>query len=162
MGIPDPSLGFSSAFDSSLFNNAIRFAMQMGAPLQEELRPTFVFASAGVSYWRGEDEVLNPRVDRDGSPLDPEIEERQVPPRRIQVDCAVEVERGALAGETPVGNFQQTRLVVTLLEEQYAQVKGCASCEYNGDNYLYAFEPDNFGLFDAGVHTLIFNAEDET
>lgn len=161
--IPDPTLGISVNFPTETFNNAIRFAMQMAAPMEEYKRVTFIMPVSGLpTYWKNGNPVNSPRVDRDGNPLDAEIERRDPVPEEIQVDCAWEIVGGGGDDETPVGAFQQTRLVVTLLEEQYQEIVGCQAVRYNGDDYLYAYEPDNYGLFDAGVHTLIFTAKEET
>lgn len=162
MGTPDPALGFNVAFPTDLFNNGIRFAMQMGMPVDPDKRPKFVFPSIGKTYWRDGEQVPTPVVDQDDRPLDPEIEMRMATPRTESVDCAWVVERAGSPGEGPVGNFPQTRMVVTLLESDWAKVVGCSSVEYNGDVYIYDYEPENYGLFDAGVHTMIFISEDET
>lgn len=160
--IPSSAFGIAVNFPQAAFENGIRFAMEMGTPNEESKRATFIFPSTGTTYWLGDVQVLNPRVDRDGSPLDPEVEEREAPSRRVQVNCAVEVEYAGVEGETPVGSFHQSRLVITLLEAEYQLVKGCQAVEYNGDTYSYAFEPENVGLFGSNVHSMVFNAEDES
>jgi len=162
VALPSASLGLPVNFPTDAFNTAIRFAMQMGAPVDPDKRPKFVFPSTGKTYWKDGVLVVNARTDRDGKPLNPEIEIRVAKPVTKQVDCAIVVERVGAGGEVAVGNFNSTRLVVTLLEEEWAEVVGCESVEYNGDLYVYAYEPENYGLFDAGVHTFIFNSKDET
>ena len=62
----------------------------------------------------------------------------------------------------PVGNFRQTKAVVTLLDTEYAKVTGCREMNYNGDRYLYGYEPEVNGLFGIDVHTMIFYALDES
>lgn len=164
MAKTDPSLGFSVDFDAEGFRRAIHFAMEMGAPPDPSLRATFVFPSTGRTYTSRNGDILDPasvRTDRDGRPLDPTIRVTDTPGARIQVDCAVEIVR-ADADELPVGNFRPTKAVVTLLDEEHDQVKGCRELIYNGDRYLFGYEPDALGLFDVGTFTMIFYAVDET
>lgn len=163
MATTDPNLGLSVAFDSEGFRQAIRFAMQMGAAPNPALRPTFVFPSTGRTFTK-DGVTLDPatvRTDREGNPLDPTIRGTPTPGVRKQVDCAIEIVR-ADANEIPVGNFRQTKAVVTLLDEEYEQVKGCRELVYNGDRYVFGYEPEVVGLFDVGTFTMIFYAVDET
>lgn len=162
MGDIDASLGIAANFPADDFRSAIRFAMEMGAPPAVALRPTFVFAS-GERAFRKNGVVLaasDVRLDQSGRPLDPEIETVPTPGVRKQVDCAIEITR-ADANELPVGNFRPTKAIVTLLDDEHEQVKGCRELIYNGDRYLYGYEPDALGMFSVGVFTMIFFAVDE-
>lgn len=162
MAIPTTS-GFNVAFPSDEFRNAIKFAMQMGATPDPAQRPTFVFGRGARTY-RKDGAVLDPttvRKDRDGRPLDPTITWEDAPGARVQADCAIEITR-ADAAELPVGNFRPTKATVTLLDVDYAQVKGCRELVYLGDRYAFGYEPEAPGLFDVGVHMLVFYAIEET
>jgi hypothetical protein len=161
MGDIDPSLGISVDFDSQGFRDAIHFAMEMGAAPDPTLRPTFIFKSTVQSYRKNGVPVPDPRLDRDGKPLDPDIEAVETSGNRVQVDCAIEIIR-ADADELPVGNFRPTKAVVTLLDEEYAQVKGCREMVYDGDRYLFGYELEALGLFDVGTFTLIFYCLDDS
>lgn len=159
---PDPSLGIDVTFDNDGFRKAIRFAMQMGTNPDADKRPYFVKKSGARTYWKNGVQLSSvPRTDRDGNPLDPDIEVRSTPDENLVVDCAIEVER-AEADELPVGNFRPTKVVVTLLDDQYQIVKDCRELLYNGDRYLYGYEPESNGLFEVGVYTMIFYAKDES
>lgn len=159
---PDPALGLSAAFDSTGFRNAIRFAMQMGTNPDPDRRPQFIRRSSVKTYWLDGVQLPDPpRMDRDGKPLNPDIEVRREADQFLAVDCAIEVVK-ADAEELPVGNFRPTKLMVTLLDDQYAQVEGCREMVYNGDRYVFGYEPESNGLFDVGVYTLIFYAKDES
>jgi hypothetical protein len=159
---PDPALGFVVDFPTDLFNNAIKFAMQMGTPNEESKRVTFVFSGNGSTYWKNGTELSPPpALDLDGHPYDPEVEVRKTADVTLQVDCAVEVKEVLPRPEDPVGTFQHTELTVTLLEAEYQQVVGCKAVTYNGDRYVYSFEPTNYGLFDANVHQMVFTSEDD-
>lgn len=162
MAIPDDALGIAVDFDGEGFRNAIRFAMEMGTNPDPDKAPVFIQKGTGRTYWKDDVElVVTPRLDRDGQPLDPTIEVRRESDDQIRVDCAVEVER-ADAEELPVGTFRLVKLVVTLLDDQYELVKDCRELLYNGDAYLFGYEPESNGLFDVGVYTMIFYAKDES
>jgi hypothetical protein len=159
---PDPSLGISAAFDSQGFRDAIKFAMQMGTNPNPDRRPIFVKRSGAATYWKNNVQLsTTPRLDRDGIPLDPDVEVRREADQNLEVDCAIEVVR-AEAEELPVGNFRPTKVVATLLDAEYALVQGCRELLYNGDRYVFGYEPESNGLFDVGVYTMIFYAKDES
>lgn len=159
---PEDSLGITASFDNDAFRNAVRFAMQMGINPDPDRRPIFIRKATGRTY-KKDGVVLGPppRMDRDGKPLDPDIEVIKAPDVQVSVDCAIEVER-ADAEELPVGNFRPTKVVVTLLDNQYTLVKDCRELLYNGDRYLFGYEPESTGLFEVGVYTMIFYALDES
>jgi hypothetical protein len=46
------------------------------------------------------------------------------------------------ADELPVGNFRPTKVVVTLLDDDYQAVKNARRLRYNGDEYLFGYEPE--------------------
>ena len=165
----NPSVpGFQVDFPADQFRNAITFAMQMGLPTlpdgsqDPDKRPIFVPKSTGKKYYMGGTEIPKPRVDRDGRPLDPTITvvDDQAEPIR-DVNCAVEITEVG-ANEVPVGNFRPTKATVTVLDIEYPKVANCREMIYNGDRFLYDYEPENNGLFSVGVHTLIFFALGDT
>jgi hypothetical protein len=162
MATPNSNLGISYSFDATQFRNSIRFAMQMGAPIDPALRATFVFPESGTTtYTKNGDPVTNPRLDRDGVPLDPEIEITRPAPVEVAVDCSVEIDH-VRPDEMPVGTYRPTRAVVTVLDEQYAQIKGCRELRFNGDRYLFDSEQYGLGLFGVGIAVMHFYAVDES
>lgn len=134
----------------------------MGTNPNPDRRPIFLRKSSSRVYKKN-GVVLGsvPRLDRDGRPFDPEIEVVRPEDEEISVDCAIEVQR-ADAEELPVGTFRPTKLVVTLLDEQYELVSDCREMVYNGDRYVYGYEPESNGLFDVGVYTIIYYAVEDT
>lgn len=159
---PNPALGISADFDGVQFRNAIRFAMQMGVPPDPDKQAVFVFKPTGRTYWKNDVQLVSaPRLDRDGKPLDPTVEVRRVEADTKTVDCAVEIVR-ADAEELPVGTFRQTKAVVTVLDEQYEEIRGCIEMVFNGDRYKFGYEPEGLGLFDVGINTMIFYPLEET
>lgn len=161
MAEPDSSLGINAAFDAAGFRNAVRFAMEMGLNPDPSRRPTFIRKSSSRVYKKNSVVISTPRLDRDGRPLDPEVEVVRPADVEVSVDCAIEVQR-ADAEELPVGTFRPTKVVATLLDDQYEEVKDCREMLYNGDRYVYGYEPESNGLFDVGVYTIIFYAVEDT
>lgn len=166
---PDPSLGITADFDNEGFRQAIKFAMQMGVNPDASRTTIFIKKGTGQTYWKNGVQLLTtPRLDRDGRPFDPEVEVRRSADTQIrvgtgegEVDVAIEVER-ADAEELPVGNFRPTKVVVTALDVDYAVIKDCRELLYNGDRYMFGYEPESTGLFEVGVYTMIFYALDES
>ena len=164
MGTPDPSLGISTSFDADLFRRAITFAEQMGTPPDSDRRPKFVKpAVAGRTYWKdGVQLDTPPPMGRTGEPLDVDIEVRTPQPVIVEdANCAIEIER-VDADELPVGKFLPSKAVVTLLDIDYAKIAGCKEMTYNGDRYGSPTEPEALGMFEVGIHTIIFYAIDDT
>ncbi len=162
MADPSPDLGIDADFDPGEFRRSIRFAMQMGAPPDPDMRLKFMRQPAGRTFWLdGVQLNQTPRLDRDGKPLNPNIEVRRPAAQEYRmpdgsvVDCAIEVQV-ADAEELPVGNFAPVKVVVTLLDEQYAVVKDCREIVYNGDRYVLGKQPEAFGLFSVGINTMVF------
>ncbi|NUS01920.1 MAG: hypothetical protein HOV97_05075 [Nonomuraea sp.] len=163
MATPDSTLGLNADFDAANFRNMIKATMQMGAAPDPDKRPKFIRKSTTRTYWKNGVQLAQaPRMGREGEPLDAEIEVRVAAPVVItDADCAVSIER-VDADELPVGNFRQTKAVVTLLDVDYAKVDGCKEMTYNGDTYRYGYEPEVNGLFTVAVHTIIWYALDES
>lgn len=159
---PNPALGFSANPDMDKVRRALRFAMELGAPPETQRQATFIFPGGARSYEK-DGVVLDtvPRLDRDGRPFDPTIAVITSPGREVQVDVAIEITR-ADADEGPVGTFRHTKATVTVLDEQYVLIKGAREMRFNGDKYVFAYEPEGLGLFGMGVNTMIFYARDET
>lgn len=161
MATPDSNLGISASFDATQFRNAITFAMQMGTPPDTAKQAKFIKKSTDRTYWKNNIPVISPKLDRDGLPLDPTVEVRTSADTSISANCAIEIDR-ADADELPVGNFRATKAIVTFLDTDYALVVGCQEMIYNGDRYIYGYEPEGLGLFDVGVNTMIFYAVQES
>lgn len=163
MAIPDSNLGISVDFPEADVRNAFAFAMQLGKNPDPTRQVIFIRRASAVTYWQNGTELVDtPRLDRDGSPFDPTIEVRRAVDERITgIDCAVEVE-DVIAQDTGVGVFRPTKLTTTLVDGEYAKIKDCRELDYNGDRYVYAYEPESDGLFGIGVYQMVWNAKDET
>jgi hypothetical protein len=153
--------GSSSSFDAGKFRGAIEAAMDMGAPPDPARRPVFVFPSSGRGYVKNGAPVLNPVLDMDGRPLDPGVRVVDVPGDQVSVPCAVQIMK-ADAEEIPVGNFRPTKAIVTMLDLAHAMVQGCREMIYNGDRYVFGYEPEALGMFEVGVFVMVFYAAGES
>lgn len=149
--------GTNPAFNATAFEEGIRFAMKMGAPVKMENRVTFVFPRA-TSYPPGT------RLDREGRPLDPTVRRIEAVDRPdIQVDCAVEFgDASGVTKETAVGRFAPTRVTLTLFEVDYERVKDAKEVRVGGDTYVVAYHPPPLALFNVGFQQMICHARDET
>lgn len=169
--LPDPTLGIAVNFDAETFEAGTRFAMQMGLPNDPDRRPKFIRKSSARTYWKdGVQLGSTPRLDRDGNPFDADVEVRRgtdvviTTPKTAEpntVDCAVEIQK-ADAEEIPVGNFRNTKAVITVLTADYPTISGCQELRYNGDRYQFGYEPEAPGMFGSGVNTLVFYAINES
>jgi len=163
---PDPALGIAVDFPTETVRNAFLFAMQLGKPNEVTRQVKFVKRSPGRRYFLDDVEQFQLplgtlRLDRDGRPLNPQIRIEQTPDAEIPVDVAIELTE-ATADEIPVGNFRPVKATVTLMSQEYEQIKGCRELAYNNDRYGFGYELDANGLFDLTVHTLIFFALNES
>lgn len=139
------------------FRKNIRFAMNMGAPPLVEERATFFFPNV-LMYQSPDDEA---DTDESGTPFDPSIPVTQVTPQSVQVPCSVEYydAQGVL---TDFGMVTPSRAVITLLDEDYAKVKECAYVVLGGERFIYRNTQAPEGLFDVGLYTMHFTAENDT
>jgi hypothetical protein len=153
--------GTSPGFSAADFRTAITAAMQMGAPPDVARRAKFVFPAGTPTYVKGETEVTSPKLDREGKPLDPDVRIVATPGAEVTVDCAVQIVK-ADAEEIPVGNFRPTKAIVTLLDTAHAQVAGARELVYNGDRYVFGYEPEALGMFDVGVFTQVYYGTSES
>lgn len=152
--------GTDQDFNAAEFRDAIHLAMRMGLPEETDQRITFRWSS----------ERTYARADPAGHTYDfTQAPTATVTVADLQVDCAWEfVARPAGSDETVLGQFDESRIVVTLLDEEYDEVLD------HGDGtlpdqivaglnvYNVDFETPPVGLFDVTVHQLYATARDES
>lgn len=158
---PDPSLGISVDFPEQDVRNGIKFAMQMGL----DARPVFVFPSAGRTYTKNGAPVTNPRLDRDGVPLDPLVKVLEIAPVEISdVDCAIEMNPPFRERESDqyVGPMRKTIALVTVFDVDWARIKGCREMRIGEDRFLFDAEVDTTGLFGITFTVLKFIAVEDS
>ncbi len=141
-------------FDRVAFEAGIRLAMNLGLPAAEEDRPLFRFPRVRA-YPPGT--VL----DHEGHPLDPNVAPTITTQTPVRIPCAIEWD-DASPDQLPPGVRVPTRLTITMLDDEYQQVKDAVIVEVGGDRYQISHVAPPVALSDSGVWTLIAYAEAET
>ena len=142
--------GSSPDFDAGAFRTAIQGVFTMGAAPLPADQIKFYFASTLV-YEAGLDTI--------GVPFDPQRTVVRTP-GRAPVTVACGIEYLDKSGQTTVfGDVVPATVMVTLLDEDYVQVEGCAYVVLHGEKYKYVHTNPPSGLFDVGLFTLEFQAE---
>jgi len=100
-------------------------------------------------------------VDQEGVPFDPDTTVTRTQPPPVRVLCAVEY-FDANGIPTNFGEITPSRAVITLLDEEYKRVKDCIAVILKGERFVYKHTEFPSGLFDVGLYTLHFTAEDES
>lgn len=141
-------------FDPDEVRDGIRLAMQVGLPVEPADQPTFVFAPtfAGLAGSDAEGTPFDWRAGRDtpAAPARPAIKR----------PCAIEFDNGNALVEA-VGTVYSSRLILTLLDEDYEAVKGFSHVLIGGNTYTYELTEPPMGLVSVGVWRIHVRAEDE-
>lgn len=147
--------GRGPGFNGADFRKQIRFVMGMGAPVVPSHQATFIFANQLV-YNAGDEGDY----DATGVPFDPSIPVTRVTPPTKVVPCAVEYfdAEGVI---TDFGMVSPSRAVITLLDDDYAQVVGCVAVMLMGERFAYDKTEFPSALFDVGLYSMIFQAEND-
>lgn len=153
--------GTADDFDADEFRTNIHTTMLMALPSDPAERPRFLFPSTQTYD----------RADKGGEPFDFTTEPAGDPPRDPvlcgdavgQVLCAWE-EAGSKRrpSETVLGNFDPDRLLLTMLDVDWAVVDGFDRVIISDNTYLYEKESPQRGLHDVTVHQITLVAEDES
>lgn len=151
MATPSPR-GIPYQFSGPEFRNAIRFVMEMAEDPAEtnQLRFHFLPVVTNASH-----------ADGDKVPFDPTKAPVKAAPPPVKVPCVTEF-TPATDVPTEFGTVIPAKVTCMLLDGDYQQVKNAAYITMNGDRYNRMYEQPSFGLFDVGIHTLVFQAENET
>jgi hypothetical protein len=94
-------------------------------------------------------------------PFDPHATVTNVTPAPVKVDCAIEY-FDAENQPTDFGLLAPTRISITMLDDAYEKVKGCAYVVIAGDRYDYRRTEPPVGLFDVGVWTMHFTSPSDS
>ena len=146
----DPTFG--AGFDPDEFRKNIRLVMNMGLPEAESERVTFRWKS---TY----DYTIE---DPDGDPYDwSSTPIAQDEPEDVQVPAAVEFVSNRTEGGSPIGEFDNPRVILTLLDVDYELIKTANQVLLGGNTYTIRFWGPPVGLFSVTVYQAYLNAEDE-
>lgn len=127
--------------------------MQLAKLSEPDLQPGFYFTQPTDTSTYSADDA--------GVPFDPTVHTTTPPTGPVFVDCAVEY-FDAENQPTTFGLLAPSRIVVTVLDEEYQLIQGCDYVVIHGDRYNYRRTEPPTGLFDVGVFSLHFVAESET
>jgi hypothetical protein len=144
--------GRNAGFNGREFRKQIRFVMNLGAPPVDGEQATFYFPSQLI---------YNTNVDAEDVPFDPTATVTRNTPTPVKVPCAVEFKTAA-GVPTDFGLIVPAHAEITLLDEDYAKVKGCTYVALRGEKYVYRSTDYPTGLFDVGVYVMHFVAEDQS
>jgi hypothetical protein len=150
MATPDINIPYS--FPAATFRNAMRFVFEMAADPNEDNQLMFHFSTAITFLGHS---------DGDKVPFDPTSTVTRVVKDPIRVPCDIAF---ITASDVPTsfGQVVPAKLKVTLLDEDYELVENAAYVVMNGDRYNRLMVPPSYGLFEVGLHEMIFQAENET
>lgn len=139
------------SFDEARVLEGLKKAMGFGEPTRDADKVTF--------YFNERSQATGP-VDEDGVPFDPEERIVNERPEGVRADCAVEYVDRADQPQT-FGSAAASRVILTLLDPDYQQVKGFAYVVAGGDVYRYRSTEPPSALGTIDVWTVICVAEDE-
>lgn len=146
--------GSDPRFNPARFRDAMHFVFQMAAPEATNERVTFrwnterTFAAADPAgdpyFW-------------DSVPL------TQTTHADTQVDCVVEfAARPAGSRDSAIGQFDTSRAVITMLDDDYPDIVGADEVIINGNSYDIQFVGPAIGLFEVTLYQLFCEARDES
>ena len=127
--------------------------MQVGLPVMPEDQPTF-FMPAVIT---GD---TSHTLDQQGTPFHPAFRPTRAPMPGIKVPCAVEY-KDAAGNLEAMGTVFPAGVVLTLLDEDYAKIKGFAYVAIGGIKYNYQRTAIPQGLISVGVFTVHCLSDDE-
>lgn len=150
MAAPNSAHGISYKFDADTFRNAIQFVFEMAAPT----------ASEAILFHFTETVAFTGPADGDEVPFDPTETIVRTSLAPVSVPCDVEFIQSTEV-PTAFGVVVPSKLRVTLLDVDWAIVKDATFATVGTERYLRDFEQPSSGLFDVGLHTITFIAENE-
>lgn len=154
MARPTPDPLFGADFDATAFRDAIRNTMVMGLPNATSEKATFRWTTqktyavddpAGKPYsWTAAPATTTTHAD-------------------VQVPVAWEFSaRPASSLDTTIGQFDASRVEITILDVDYEDVEGADQIIMGGNTYNLEFVAPPQGLFEVTVYKLYAIAQDES
>lgn len=153
MAIPT-NPNFGAGFDAAAFRDNIKSTMQMGSPNSSSEKVTFRWPTR-LDYGVGV------KLDPNGKPyvLGASVVADETSPD-VQIDCAVEfIDRTSVG--TPIGEFNNPRVIITILDEDFESVKTATKVLIGGNTYSIQYSRP-VGLFSVTVYEVFAQAVDES
>lgn len=146
----DPQI---DGFNPDEVRAGLRLAMTVGLPTSQGDQPIF-FMPATVT---GDGTHA---LDQQGVPFTPGYRPTRVVPTGVRVPCAVEYHDTEGRPEA-FGVMAPARVVLTLLDQDYAQVEGFAYCVIGGIRYVYHHTETPKALVSVGLYKVHCTSDDE-
>jgi hypothetical protein len=151
MAVPS-NPNFGAGFDAAEFRQAIKSTMQMGSPNAVAEKVTF--------RWPVQ-KTYSGRTDPSGKPysLTATVVD-ETTNEDVLIDCAVEyIDRTAVG--SPIGEFNNPRVLITILDEDFASVETATEVLIGGNTYNIQYSRP-LGLFSVTVYEVFAQAVDES
>lgn len=142
-----------TGFDATEVRAGLRLAMRVGLPPLTEDQPAFYLPQSF-------DPVPNEALDQEGVPFDPTYRPTKTARVIKHVPCAIEYHDGQGKLEA-FGVIQPTKVVLTLLDQDYAQVEGFDFVVIGGTKYFRRHTETPKGLVTVGLFKVHCESEDE-
>jgi len=148
--VTDPNFG--AGFDADLFRSAISSAMEMGLPENNVDRATFRWNTKYVY------DVSDP----EGSPYDFAGEPSStVSKQDVLVPVAIQFS-GSDGNGTSMGDFDNNRVILTILDIYYDLIKDSNEVLLGGNVYSIDYVAPPTGLFEVTVYDMYLTSVDES
>jgi len=146
---------FGSGFNPAKFREAIKSTLEMAAPNATADKAIFKWESVRTFD-------SNTPVDSSGTPFMMQAEVASVSTHEdVQINVAVELVEKAPYGSA-LGQIDSPRVVLTVLDEDYALIVGANKVLLGANQYEIDFWAPPIGLFGVDIHTAYAHATDET
>lgn len=139
-------------FDAADVRNGLRLAMTVGMPTEAADQPAFYMPVITTA---------DGPTDQEGIPFSP-TGKRTIPPRvPIKVTCGIEY-RDSEGRLENFGNVSPSRVVLELLDEDYAAVEGFEFVVIGGNKFFYRRTEVPLGLVSVGIFRVHCASEGES
>lgn len=138
-------------FNASAVRAGLRTAMRVGLPPETANQPAFYMPRV---------ETSTENSDSEGVPFDPSYRPTYSAPTVVRVPCSIEY----VDGDGKISGFgivQPTKVILLLLDTEYAQVKGFEYVVISGIRFFYLRTETEKGLVSVGLWKIHCRSEDE-
>lgn len=141
-----------SGFDAAAVRDGLRLAMNIGAPPDISNQAVFVFPASTTT---------TAPHDVDGIPLDWQAARtKALADTTFQLPCAVQDAASGLVVSN-FGPMMPSRIILTLLDEDYALIEGFTYCELGTNRYYRKETLPPLGMVSIGIFQVVCVSDDE-
>jgi hypothetical protein len=137
----------STRFPAARFRDKIRGVWEMAATPDEQ---PVTFCWNPVTTYPGSKDSLGVAFNPSARPVVKDI-------KPVVIPCGVEYATGS-ADDTNFGEIQTSRIKITMFDEDYKTIETADYVELEGEKYTYHHDEPPFGLFQVGLHVLVYEA----